>query len=77
MSNHGQREFLTKGFEMAVTDHITGEGGGYQVGPPAVLSTPCTLQALQNWLLGIQAQGPGLTENVIQITTTNSTITAA
>jgi hypothetical protein len=62
---------------MAVSDHITGSQGGMQVGPPANLATPCTLQALLNWVNNIDALGGGVGETVVTITTTSNTVTAA
>lgn len=40
--------------------------------PPTALTTPCTLQALHNWLLGahVVAPGAGSTGNVTSTTTT-------
>jgi hypothetical protein len=60
---------------MSSSKHIVGSQGGAQVGPPAVLSTPCTLQALRNWLKNIDVLGVG-GDGVVQITTTSSTIVA-
>jgi hypothetical protein len=62
---------------MASSLHIVGSQGGAQVGPPAPLSTPCTLMQLHAWLDGlVTIVGAGGT-GTVTITTTSSTMTAA
>lgn len=61
---------------MASSKHIVGSGGSLQVGPPVVLATPCTLQALRAWLEKIDIVSAG-GEGTVTVTTTTSTITAA
>lgn len=55
---------------------IVGSQGSMQIGPPTPLTTPCTLQALRNWLKRMDVVGVG-GDAEVTITTTTSTITAA